>query len=94
MNTPLVQTTSLASGAVTAQRTAANQLAVQWTGNTSNVKAVYVAVFNANRQVLQQQAITQNPVQASLTLASTARYYGVQIVFANGTSSTTVQAIK
>jgi hypothetical protein len=89
-----VQTTSLAAGTVTAQRTAANQLAVQWTGNTSNVKAVYVAVLSADRQVLQQQAITQNPVQANLTLASTARYYGVQIVYANGTSSTTVQPIR
>ena len=89
-----VQTTSLGTGTVSAVRTAANQLAVQWVGNTSSVKAVYVAVLNANRQVLQQNAITQNPVQTNLTLGSTARYYGVQVVYANGTSSTMVSAIK
>lgn len=89
-----VQTTTLDSGTVSAVRTANNRLAVQWAGNTSNVKTVYVAVLGANRQVLQQTAISSNPVQASLSLASTARYFGVQVVYKNGTTSTVIDAIR
>jgi hypothetical protein len=88
------QTTALASGTVSAQRTSANQLAVQWAGNTSTLKTVYIALLDANRQPLQQKVITQQPVQASLALTPTARYYGVQVVFANGTSNTMIAPIR
>lgn len=88
------QSTLLGTGTVSAARSASNQLAVQWSGNTRTVQTVYIAVLNANRQVLQQRTITQLPVQANMTLASTARYYGVQIVYANGTSSTMISAIR
>ncbi len=87
------QSTLLAASTVSATRTA-SQLAVQYTGTTSGVKAVYVAVLDSNQRVLQQQAITQNPVQASLSLGSTARYYGVQVVYTNGATKTLISTIK
>jgi len=82
------------SGAVFAQRTAANRLQLQWSGDTSNVQRVYLGVLDANGQVLDQRAITQLPVQASLTLTASARYYGVQVVYSNGTSNTMYAPIR
>jgi hypothetical protein len=83
-----------ASGTVSAQRTASNQLLVQWSGNTSNVQRVYIGVLDANGQVIEQRAITQSPVQASLSLTASARYYGVQVVYANGIANTMYAPIR
>ena len=73
--------------AVSAQRTLANQLLLQWSGNTNNVQRVNLGVLTANGQVLDQRTITQLPVQASFSLSPAARYYGVQVVYSNGTSN-------
>jgi hypothetical protein len=58
------------------------------------VKTIYVAVLDANQRALQQQAITQNPAQASLSVSSAARYYGVQVVYSNGTTKQMIATIK
>jgi len=57
------------------------------------VSTVYIGVLDVNGRVLSQQALTQLPVQASLTLTTAARYYGVQVVFSNGTSKTVYSKI-
>ncbi len=82
-----------ASGSVSAVRTASNQLLVQYAGSTASVQKVYVATLDANGQMIQQKLITQSPVQAALPLTSTARYYGVQVVYAKGTFKNTITAI-
>ena len=79
---------SQAASAVSVQRTASNQVVLQWSGNTSNVQKVYLGVLDANGRVLAQQAVTQLPVQANLPLAASAKYYGVQIVYSNGVVNT------
>jgi hypothetical protein len=88
--------TSAAQGAsaFSAQFTAANQALVRWSGSTANAQRVYIGVLDANGQVLAQQAVTQLPVQANLTLTNSARYYGVRVMYANGTSSTFYSPIR
>jgi hypothetical protein len=87
-------TSNQAATGLSASRLASNQLLVQWTGNTSNVKTVYLGVLDANGRVLAQRAVTQLPVQANLTLTASARYYGVQVVYSDGTTNTRYAPIR
>lgn len=74
------------NGGLTAQRLSTDQLLVQWNGNTNGVQRVYLATLDANQNVVQQQVVTQLPVQARLGLTSTTSQYAVKVVYANGTS--------
>ena len=58
------------------------------------MQKVYLGVLDANGQVLSQTAITQLPVQASLPLTTSARYYGVQVVYSDGTTRTAYMPIR
>ena len=82
------------ASAFSAQLVAANQALVRWSGSTANAQRVYIGVLDANGQVIAQQAVNQLPVQANLALTTSARYYGVRVMYANGTSSTFYSPIR
>jgi hypothetical protein len=82
------------ASAFSAQLTSANQAIVRWSGSTASAQRVYIGVLDGNGRVIAQQAVTQLPVQANLALTSSARYYGVRVMYANGTSSTFYSPIR
>jgi hypothetical protein len=81
------QTSSQASGTVTAQRTAFNELLVQWRGDTSSVQQVTIGLFDVGGQMLDSMVFTQLPVQARFTLTNAASYFGVQVAYVSGTTN-------
>jgi hypothetical protein len=87
-------TGSTSAGTVSAQRASTNRVVLQWSGNTGSVQAVYLGVLDANMKVIDQTAVTELPVRATLATSAAARYYGVQIVYANGTTHTSYTPIR
>lgn len=78
--------TTSSTGTITAQQASASRVVLQWSGNTRNVQKIYLGVLDANYQVIDQSAVTQLPARATLSTSAAAKYYGVQVVYANGTS--------
>jgi len=89
-STPLAQTAAV----LAAQRTAANAAIVQYNGNTSGVQRVYLAVLDSEGNVVSQRMVTPARAYATLTLNSSARYYGAMVVYANGTSRSTYTPVR
>jgi hypothetical protein len=89
-STPLAQS----SAVLAAQRTAVNAAIVQYNGSTSGVQRVYLAVLDADGTVVSQRAVTPGRAYATLTLNSSARYYGAMVVYTNGTSKTTYAPVR
>jgi hypothetical protein len=88
------QVTAQSTGAITAQRTAANSAVVQYTGSTARVQTVYLAVLDADGNVVSQREVVPSRAYATLALNSSARYYGAKVVYANGASRTTYSPIR
>jgi hypothetical protein len=82
------------TGVITAQRTAANNAIVQYTGSTSNVKQLYLAVLDTSGNVVSQRLVTPGRPIATLAVNSSSRYYGVMVVYANGTTKSTYAPIR
>ncbi len=82
------------SSAITASRVSASSVQVAYTGSVQNVSKVYIGVLDANGKVISQRAITTGSAQAVLSTNASAKYYGVQVVYANGTVNNSYKPIR
>jgi len=82
------------SGVITAQRTATTSAIVQYTGSTSNISKLYLAVLDANGGVVSQRLVTPGRPIATLAVNSSSRYYGVMVVYANGTTKSAYAPVR
>ena len=79
---------------ISATRASSTSATLTYSGSTSNVEKVYLATLDANGKVIAQSEITSFPVQATLAINSSARYYAAMVVYSNGTSKTTYSKVK